>query len=212
MEATLQDGLETIYRIDDSLPVSSFRVTDEMRRALGMGFLEGHREALVVREDEDCTHLSLYISDTVLRDAKKFSQAARSLSPCLSHLDAFCAALEGISHFVYFTFCGQKQDRPVSHMELELQAEIDKFLLLRVILELPSDVLLPRLYEGFELRASVDAEQRQRYVMANRAGRRYARWLSQEFQRGRGARALDDARRLYRSPLERKLERIARAA
>ena len=79
-------------------------------------------------------------------------------------LDAFCAVAEGGSHFVYFTFCGAQMERPVSQFELELQAEIDKYLLLRTTHA--SDELLHRLFERFELDETLSSEQRERYRLA----------------------------------------------
>jgi hypothetical protein len=120
-------------------------------------------------------------------------------------------AAEGVSHFVYVTFCGT-EERPVSQIELELQAEVDKYLVLRLLSPIPGPHLIERLFDRIALSDRLNEDERERYRIANNAGRRYARWLNRELAQGRGEQAVSDARRLYRKPLAAKLEHIARAA
>lgn len=204
VEPALQQTLEVIYRLEGTPPVAPFRVGEEFFAALGV--LEtGQREALLVHHDGETTNLALFLSREVREGAAGFLGALAEGR--VRDLDPFCAALEGVSHFVYFTGAG----RAVSRIELELQAEIDKFILLRV-LGFDGDDLLEALFDRFTLEASLGAEDRERYLVANRAARRYARWAGQTFARGRGELALADARHLYRMPLAEKLARIDRAA
>ena len=203
LESKLQRIIEGLYRIDGTLSVADFCIDDHTLRIM-LGDV-AHRETLVVRHDGEYTDLALFIEEDVLSRARAFLEEGGL------DLDAFCAATEGVSHFVYFTFCGAQLERPVSQIELELQAEIDKFLLLR--LHAPSgEDLVTKLFEEIRLAAHLSTDQQERYLVANRAARRYARWLDGQIARGNVASALDDARRLYRKPLTAKLERIARAA
>jgi hypothetical protein len=200
----LQSTLETLYRIDGTLSVADYRIDGRTLEVLLGKDPKDHREMLVVHHDGEYTNLSLYISDEVLIRARTFLEDR-------GDLDAFCAATEGVSHFVYFTFCGEQLDRPVSQIELELQAEIDKYLVVRLFAPVGDD-LIPRLFEQITLVDRLSASEIERYVVANRAGRRYARWLDRQIARGRAAHALEDARQLYRKPLAAKLDHIARAA
>jgi hypothetical protein len=187
IESILQDELQSLYRIEGCPPVDHFRV-----RAPEHG-----REALLIRHaDDGVVDLGLHLSPEVRASAE-----AALESPHVD-LDGVCAAIEGVSHFVYFTRWAEH--RPMSRLELELQAEIDKFLVLWSNLEGRS--LFLRLFEDVRL---VDED---RYRVAHREGRRYAAWLLRQREAGRTAEALEDARRLYRSPLPVKLDRIACAA
>lgn len=211
LEVGLQRALENIYRIEENASVDDFRIGVELLEALlGSGARDAHRETLLVQEQGEYVDLALYIADDVVDHAHAFAREGGAGGDP-ADLDGFCVATEGVSHFVYVLFCGARE-RPVSHTELELQAEIDKFIVLRVLFELTGRALLAQLYDRFELAARLDHGERERYTVANRAGRRYAGWLEREFARGRTARALDDARALYRKPLAGKLEHIARAA
>jgi hypothetical protein len=209
LESELQHTIETIYRIDRTASVSDFRIGEELLAAfVGDEQVDKHRETLVVRDEGgEVVDLALYLSEEVVERAKVFAAASGE-----RHLDEFCVATEGVSHFVYVTFCGDKQDRPVSQIELELQAEIDKYLVVRLLYPNLGEELVPRLYDRFTLAERLTHRERERYTVANRAGRRYARWLHRELSRGRGEAALRDARALYRKPLAAKLEQIDRAA
>ena len=155
----------------------------------------------------------LELKKRVLSDAQAFFARLAAGDPGLAqHLDAVCVTTEGVSHFVYFVFAGARQHRPVSQVELELQAEIDKFLVLRVLCGLRGEGLLAQLYTHFELPEDHTPEQVERYRFANQAAQRYARWLDRVIEQGGTPEALEDARRLYRMPLAAKLERIERRA
>ena len=201
-----------MYRIDGTLSVSDFRIDGTLLELiLGEGATDENRESLVVHHEGEHTDLALYIADDVIVRAQAFlhSAGAMTLPP---NLDEFCVATEGVSHFVYFTFCGDRLDRPVSQIELELQAEIDKFLVLRVLLPVSGPHLMEKLFDQFRLMDRLSPVERERYTVANQAGRRYARWIDRQFRTGSGALALADARSLYRKPLAEKLDHIARAA
>lgn len=200
----LQNTLEHLYRIDGAADVADFRLDrDSLTEVMGPS-AQDLRETLLVQEDDDQTWVALFLCEDVERRAQDFLQIQ-----CPRGLDAFCVAVEGVSHFVYFTYCGARQERAVSRVELELQAEIDKFVLLRAALGMSGPRLRSTLYENFALDEGLADTERARYRFANRHGRRYARWLDEQFSRGRGAEALADARKLYRRPLEDKLSFIA---
>ena len=199
VEDRLQVLLEALYRIDGSPRVSGFRID----RATLERFepADDRREVLLVHEGQDETYLALFIAPDVLRRAASFATGGIDL-------DAFCVAVEGVSHFVYLTFCGAGLERPVSQIELELQAEIDKFLMLRFVLGLDAGTLVEVLFDRFTLADGLGAEEVGRYRTANRAARRYARWLDRRLATGSGGDALADARALYRKPFSAKLEHI----
>ena len=204
----LQRTLEQLYRIEDGPPVGHFSIgRDVFAQVLGPASDE-QREALLVHYDGDETLVALFICDEVLARAQRFQAAVAEPGG----LDAFCVATEGVSHYVYFTFAGGQQERPVSQVELELQAEVDKFIVLRVLYGLPGEDLVDALFDKARLADRLTPEEQERYLVAHKAGRRYARWFDRTFRAGAPERALDDARRLYRKSFTHKLDHIARAA
>jgi len=198
----LQATIEAIYRIDSSPAVQDFRV--DAGQVVELFGARPHREALLVSQHGEHTDVGLFVDEHIASGADRF------LTDGQGDLDAFCAALEGVSHFVYFMYCGISQSRPVSLLELELQAEVDKYLLLRLFF--PSEALIDRLFVGFELDDGLDELSAERYRRASAEAKRYARWIDGRIERGDTVRVVADARALYRKPFADKLEHIARAA
>ena len=202
----LQTTIESIYRIDGSPPVEDFRVDAGQVIELFGAKARPNREALLVSQDGEHTDVGLFVDEDIANAAHRFLSERENSDD----LDSFCAALEGVSHFVYFMYCGLAQSRPVSLLELELQAEVDKYLLLRLFY--PHEGLFDRLFVGFQLDDGLDGEAAERYRRASAEASRYARWIDQRIERGETVRVIADARALYRKTFADKLEHIARAA
>jgi hypothetical protein len=84
-------------------------------------------ESVFIIEEEQSLYLGLYFDEAVLaflRDDSPFGM--RGLHP--DNLQAFLHTAEGVSHF-FWVYNRQKWQRPISCLELEILAEIDKFLL-----------------------------------------------------------------------------------
>ena len=169
-------------------------------------------------EEADGLSLGLYLDEGVLRRASgadphhpRPQLTRRSRLP-----DVACAA-EGVSHFVYLaTRAGA--GRPVSLLEMEVQAEVDKFALLllhlwRRGLRRLSGALRRRLFERVGYRAGLGEEARERYRTANRLGAGYARWLEGRFVDGADADGLfRELRASYRLGGGEKLGHLAARA
>lgn len=206
LERKLQARLQALYHVDGPPDVAPFVVDEAIACALAP---EGPpREALFVRVEDGEVQLALHIAASVRAGALSFLGQLHLGRDAASSLDPFCAAFEGVAHFVYLTFA-REQGRCVSRLELELQAEIDKYLFLRFALGVGGPEVLERLYDRMALGPKLAAEDRERYRVANREARRYARWVDRRCRLGRSREALDDARRTYRLSLPQKLARIA---
>ena len=204
----LQGGLEQLYRVATGLAVESFLIDDASRTALGVA--RAPREQLLVMESDDGVDLGLYVDADVLANLATYDPG-RGLDD--RNLAAFLYALEGVSHFVYTAVCAQTA-RSVSALELELQAEVDKY----VTCVLASDGAASatwrrRLYEQCAYEPDLDAGERDRYQVANDNARRYAASLERRFVTRRAiVDMFAELRRFYRLPLGGKLDALARAA
>jgi hypothetical protein len=183
----LQSELEAIYGIRAPARVEEFLV--DRARARGQGEEPRAPEVLLVRESEGGLELGLFLDDEVVRAARPTDQHdPRPLLAVSARLSQVACAAEGVSHFVYLAVRAAA-DRPVSLLELEVQAEVDKFALLllhlwRRGLRRFSPVLRSRLYERVRFHAHLDAEELERYRLANRLGGGYARWLEDRYVDG----------------------------
>ena len=154
---------------------------------------DGEREVLLVRDGEHTVEMALRVPDA---------------APRVGANDVWLQLLEGVSHFVYLAE-RVRTGLPFTQLELELQAEIDKFVLLALDAEERPDARLLhfRIFEQATFLDPPGSEAGERYRLANRLAARFAGRLA-----GRAdveVRAL--LRRFYRAGQAEKIA-LARAA
>jgi hypothetical protein len=150
----LQRRLERFYHLEETPDVRGF-----VRQSSG----DAEREALLLRESEGELEMALVVPSTVANDHDHWLQLA-----------------EGVSHFVYVANRA-RQELPSTQLELELQAEVDKFVLL-VLEQLPFDrgdafAVHSRLYERVRFLHAAGTELGDRYRTANDLAARFVRRL-----------------------------------
>lgn len=208
--ARVQRGLETLYRVDTGVIVDDF-VIDESTRA-HLAPARRPREQLLVCEDEGEMSLALFIDPSVLTNLAQHDPGHRLGD---HNFGDFVLAVEGVSHFIYAIYCA-RTERPVTQLELELQAEVDKYVTCLLSTQAEpsqSEALRHRLFVDAEYEPDLDGEERDRYRAANDNAHRYATWLEATFVATRRIpEMLGELRRFYREGLAAKLARIARAA
>jgi hypothetical protein len=121
----LQSLIGGIYDVSVGHDVYDFLVTD--RRRLPLGARGGTaEEELIVAEPADGTDeigLSLYLDPALLSRLTREDPLVRLHG---GNVADWCTALEGVSHFLYLAW-NAGHDKPVSLLELEMQAEVDKY-------------------------------------------------------------------------------------
>ena len=209
MLARLQKGLERMYRIETELSVDDFVIGDEARRELGVA--RAPREQLLVAGDGDGGEVSLglFVDERALSNLERHDPTRRLDE---RNLGDFLLAVEGVSHFVYLTWRAL-HDHRVSALELELQAEVDKYVTCLLCGHIDrSAALRRRLFEQFSFEPDLDDEERARYRTANSNAQRYSASLERRFvDTARIADMLGELRRFYRLPLDGKLDHIRAA-
>ena len=164
----MQRRLTRCYGIDDAL-----RVDDFVRMAE-----EGEREELFIRHGPDGLELALALPREVIEPGARPS------------LDQLCQVVEGVSHFLYVAERARRE-RPVTELELELQAEVDKYL---VLVDPCHEGYRPgwsvhvraRLYDRVAFAHPRGTERGDRYRMANELAARFAgRLEAQHLRDGR---------------------------
>lgn len=212
--AGMQACLAEFYGLDLEYHVADFLITDrELADSLGATG-EAVDEELLIVEDEEAASVSLFLEqdlmDRLEQDNPLDSLNARNLAD-------FLVAIEGVSHFTYFAFKASR-DRCVTLLELELQAEVDKFIAAAKLLhdqgERVPDGLHHWLFTMPRLRAGLDPEQVERYERANHYAARYCSRLWPALRSHKGSRDVrEELRRFYRLPRELKIGHIeARSA
>jgi hypothetical protein len=214
----VQRGLELLYRIETHLDVRNYIVSEQERsRSLAGGTEPGTerrpREQLLVSHDDGELALGLYLDAGALANLERHDPHAGLGT---HNFGDFCLVVEGVSHFIYVAQCAAA-DRSVTALELELQAEVDKYascVLLDDEATGASRKLRALLFDDILFANDLGPIERARYETANREARTYAGALERRYLRGAGAVAgmLNELRQFYRLPLEAKLGHIAKSA
>jgi len=206
----LQRGLESLYRIETLTRVEDFVIDAEARRRLGVG--RQPREQLLLVEEDGELEVALFLDERCLANLARRDPSLRLDD---GNFQDFLLVVEGVSHFVYVAWRA-RAERPVTALELELQAEIDKYVTCLLTGEVggsQSRRLRRRLFAQFELEGDLDRTERDRYLVANANADRYSASLEKRFvtQRRIGD-MLGELRRFYRMSLAAKLDFIRCAA
>jgi hypothetical protein len=206
----VQRGLETLYRVTTGVDVHDFVIDEAVRDELAPQ--RKPREQMFAIEDRGEMNLALFIDPAAIANLAKHDPGERLGD---HNLGDFLLAVEGVSHFIYTIWCAQAE-RPVSQLELELQAEVDKYVtcLLQTEAEAGmSERLRLRLFGEAQYEPDLDSDERERYRAANDNAHRYASWLETAFvARRKIPEMLAELRRFYRDGLAAKLATISRAA
>ncbi|MEM7254915.1 MAG: hypothetical protein AAF493_26195 [Pseudomonadota bacterium] len=205
----LQTHLERTYEVSIPHDVDDFIVSQSMTGG------PGHEveQLIIVEGPNDTLDVGLYIEHSIV-DSLSDDDPALYLHD--GNLANFCVALEGVSHFLYLIWRAA-HERTVSLLELELQAEVDKFVLAAALFahqrrgQIPSN-LTERLFNEITFDPALDDETRNRYQSANHYAKKYCQWLSDRFLRRPASGLTTELRRFYRLPGPEKIRAINAAA
>ena len=213
--ASLQEALAEIYDLPATPDIGEFLLTDRANLA-GITAARDSDEQLIVAEQGDTLSLALYIDLQVLeRLARRDPFAALTQH----NLADYLTVAEGVSHFVYVAW-NAGFDKPVTLLELELQAEVDKYVLSAWLLRAQGAGRFPRelhraLFEHARIDPAAAAGRAGLYHTASTYAGRFCRRVAAGLARGsRGATSelLTELRRFYRWGNARKLRHIERLA
>ena len=181
----LQTLLGRLYDVDLSYDVYDFLVTDR-RTVFGAERTNERRaldEELLIAETPDGAGVTLFMDAELLKRLEA-ADPHRALDE--GNLADYCTALEGVSHFVY-SIWGLERDLPVSLLELETQAEVDKYAITVFLLaEQLGGASYPRqvharLFDRVSFDERLEPEQFERYRTAHRCAAHYCRGLERRF-------------------------------
>ncbi|MDH3977076.1 MAG: hypothetical protein OEU86_01070 [Gammaproteobacteria bacterium] len=214
MLAHFQTLLTELYGIDQPLNVLDFLVTDPLVvAALEEPGTRETPEKLLIREENAELALTLYLDKTLL-ERLKLKDPREHLSR--RNFSDFCAMLEGISHFNYVVW-NASADKSVTLHELELQAEVDKYVTALALLSgQPESGLAESLYKDLfdepVFASDLDAEALARYQSASAFAASFCHSLSKRFPDGFSRPGmLGELRSFYRLPQPEKVSHIQSA-
>jgi hypothetical protein len=208
----LQNLLARVYSIDIDASVSDYLVTDERFLEAFSGSSDSNAdEMLFLLEEDGALDISLYLNKLMLQ---RLSASNPYADLDQNNLDDFCTVLEGVSHFVYIAW-NALNDKSVTRLELELQAEIDKYVATRLLIEsqaesgMASCDLVEHLFDDVHYHDWLAGDELERYKQANGVGSRYCYSLAQRFPGGRlTGEMVQELRSFYRMPQPDKFSHI----
>ncbi len=209
----LQRELEALHAVESEHRVEDYLIGEKALGHLGVARPRADEELLVLEEGGELS-LGVWYAPRVLEALR---DVARDVGALLGRgLHTFCLALEGVSHFLYVTHRAAIP-RPVSLLELEVQAEIDKFALAALHVGRrggPEGLreLLRRLFEDVRYLPHLDGDAIERYRTANRLAGGYCRSLARHLASGSIDELLAELRRSYRLGAGEKLGHLAARA
>jgi hypothetical protein len=165
LPARIQERLCHHYGIEDAPGVDAF-----------IEPVDDARETLLVRDADGELEVRVCLPRAVVEGARPMS------------FDELCQVIEGVSHFLYLAERARRE-LPATHLELELQAEVDKYVLLSHggagFHPARAARVRAQLFERVSYLHAADTETGARYRMANDLAARFARRLEGIFARHR---------------------------
>jgi hypothetical protein len=209
----LQDLLAGIYDLPLQYKVYDFLFTERERLPHTVRDSNTDEQVLVLDEG-DAAAVGLFLDPQLL---ERLAAANPLQALHGGNLADYWTALEGVSHFICLAW-NAAHDRGVSLLELELQAEIDKYVTSWWLLREQDPARYPaELHRLLFERARVDVRlagaRCEMYREANRYAGRFCRRLERQLsaQVAAGRReTLAELRRFYRLSRERKMTHIQR--
>lgn len=211
--APLQQQLQEIYGLGIDQQVDDFVFSDKANVQMldELANTTQSLEKLFVRQiDNDNLDVSLYVDAGVLGSVPPLDE----VNPLYHRqLASFCIALEGVSHFLYLLWNVQRE-HSVTQLEMELQAEVDKYVSLVGLNEKrngkPQREKLRRwLFDEVVFDEVLSEHEIARYRDANRFAARYCRWLETSYVwSGRHNDMFHHVRHFYRADQQTKLRII----
>jgi len=197
----VQHLLETIYDAPSGHDVRDYLVTQRQQLPPDR-HAQSPAEELVLVERRRESYLALYIDEALLARLQQ-RDPLRALDS--SNIADFWTALEGVSHFSYLMW-NAGHARGVSQLDLELQAEVDKYIVAFWLLraQYPGHApreLHPLLFERTQLHPDLPPAHQALYTAASRYAARFCGALQSALLSSRPAvrrDAIPALRRFYR--------------
>lgn len=189
----VQRQLEAVYELEPTPSIGPFVRVDPADA----------REQLLVREQADTVDIIVLLP--------RASAEAFLSKDAMLELDAYLGAIEGISHFIHLADRA-RTELSTTLLELELQAEVDKFVILSGAPENQNTTdlvsLHRRLYHEVRFLHPSASEHGERYRLANDLA---ARLWSQLIRKGPAAAHRDTLKRFYRASQAEKISMVRAA-
>ncbi len=215
--SSIQSHLEEIYQLEDLPSVEPFvlldaKLADNFSQA-GANRTAVLSEQLFIHSESNELLISLYLDEDLLNRVEKANPYDAIHQ---SNLAEYCTVLEGVSHFLYLVSHAQA-GHSVRAIELELQAEVDKFIGILTLCGLQAQSieifgLVSWLFGQIKVDRKMEPDLKRRYCLANFYAHKYCIKLLRTHMDGSGVdreRLFKDLRYFYRLNFPQKVAHIS---
>jgi len=157
----LQKKIEEIYRLNRCPEVNQYLLSPKEFKKFSK--TSDNPQVIYVDEGNDAT-LGVYFGKRIFKRIKNKVK--------IFTLQDFCVMTEEISHFIYLVW-SKSNGKKITLLDLEIQAEVDKYLLATSFFSSKNDVF-SNIFGRFMLRKNLGKEEQSRYIEATRLGKKLA--------------------------------------
>ncbi len=157
----LQKKLEEIYRLEKCPEADKYVLSPKEFKRFSKS--SDNPQVIYVDEGNDAT-MGIYLGKRIF---KKIRNKVKIFS-----LQDFCVMAEEISHFIYLIW-SKSNEKKITLLDLEIQAEVDKFLLASNFFQ-SQETVFKKMFETFMFRKNLLKDEENRYIEASRLGKKLA--------------------------------------
>lgn len=208
---TIQQQLESLYGIRTGASAADYLISKNDLSTLMPDTMADNlpKELFLVNPEphDDTIEVALYLAEDLCVNLQTHDPM-QTLST--ENISDFCTLIEGVSHFVYYLHKASLE-YSITQLEMELQAEIDKFLLLSLLThsnQKDNEMIMDLLFEDYLLHDHLTDDQKIRYNTATELARKYCFQVSQNIKTEGLPLTLKKVRKFYPMTQEQKIRSI----
>lgn len=212
MLQSIQNELQSLYQISCKEGVEDFLLPEDSPQKIltSHPWIHHSDEALLVEQSHGNLELGLWLKPELLEWSQDLEwEQLKQEAQLMSALPKVATLIEGVSHFVYLLWKAG-EDRCVTQLELELQAEVDKFVILsKYFMDISPRELMGCLFDNVTWNPYLGSEDKARYVTAVKLASQYCDHLRQHYSHFSEEKFLPEVRAFYRMNQAEKIRHIS---
>jgi len=208
----IDKGIKDLYQLSDKYPAEDFLIQKPWPiRAIANQAQHGALYIDSARDSNEDLHLGIYLDENTRKQLNSI-EGLKVHQFTTQQLQAFCVAVEELSHFNYFVY-HVLRGRVLSELEIELQGEVDKFLIVFYSRTTAPGLFFDNLYDclfnRYATRVGLNPVQADRYQQASDYAAKFIGKNREKFMmEGEHHRLLKRLRDFYRLNLAEKINQI----
>lgn len=216
---TVQQQFQSIYQLPQDLSIEDYLINQETLEAVkeeqcDLLSTAHHRGFMLLFTEGDELNVGIYLHNHLIENLRKHNPLQGIHE---KNIGDFCIMIEEVSHFLYTTWKA-RHDIKITRLEIELQAEVDKFVLCSLYCAQHPDStyrlpLMELLFEDYHFEKNLSEESRQRYHTASRLARHYCHFLDRNYIKDNHLpQMIKEIRQFYRFSQTDKISHITRTS